>query len=45
MNPISASVDKSRLFEPMSGDEFNHMLYVVAFEEGEVVSITLYFVQ
>ena len=39
VNPVSANVDKIRSFEPMPGDEFNHMLYVVAFEEGEKIFI------
>lgn len=45
VNPIAANVDKSRTFEPTSGDEFNHMLYVVAFEEGEMISMTLYCIE
>lgn len=34
VNPLTATVDKNRVFEPAPGDKFNRMLYVVAFEEG-----------
>jgi xeroderma pigmentosum group C-complementing protein len=34
VDPIRALVDKKRKFEPSSTDKYNHMLYVVAYEEG-----------
>jgi hypothetical protein len=45
VNPVSANVDRSRTFEPTSSDEFNHMLYVVAFEEGEMNSMIVYCIE
>ncbi|KAF8312462.1 Rad4-domain-containing protein [Clavulina sp. PMI_390] len=41
VNPITGLVDRNRGFEPVQGDKFNHMMYVVAFEEdGFIKDVT-----
>lgn len=34
VDPVRGLVGKRKKFEPASSDPFNHMLYVLAFEEG-----------
>ncbi len=41
VDPIHNHVDKRKRFEPQATDKFNHMLYVVAMEEGHYLKLVI----